>query len=120
VIAACHAAPDSEWLAIVDLVAVMLIIGVVLARQAITGGVCSGKLEQGPDLIIGLIALAEDVEQGRDGGWRHCYIFELGPSKRIFRDSNPDLRCATITLNTRGSIANTPLNPIASHANPEY
>jgi hypothetical protein len=21
-----------------------------------------------------------------------CYIFELGPSKRIFRDSNPDLR----------------------------
>jgi hypothetical protein len=35
-----------------------------------------------------------------------CYIFELGPSKRIFRDSNPDLRCVTITLNTRGSIAN--------------
>ena len=37
---------------------------------------------------------------------RICYIFELGPSKRIFRDSNPDLRCVTITLNTRGSIAN--------------
>jgi hypothetical protein len=37
---------------------------------------------------------------------RDCYIFELGPSKRIFRDSNPDLRCVTITLNTRGSIAN--------------
>jgi hypothetical protein len=33
---------------------VMLIIGVVLARQAITGGVCSGKLEQRPDLTIGL------------------------------------------------------------------
>jgi hypothetical protein len=32
--------------------------------------------------------------------------FELGPSKRIFRDSNPDLRCVTITLNTHGSIAN--------------
>jgi hypothetical protein len=37
-----------------------------------------------------------------------CYIFELGPSKRIFRDSNPDLRCVTITLNTLGSIDNTP------------
>jgi hypothetical protein len=35
-----------------------------------------------------------------------CYIFELGPSKRIFRDSNPDLRCVTITLNTLGPIAN--------------
>jgi hypothetical protein len=45
-----------------------------------------------------------------------CYIFELGPSKRIFRDSNPDLRCVTITLNTLGSIDNTPPNPIASHA----
>jgi hypothetical protein len=54
VIAAVHAAPDPEWLAVVDLVAVMLIIGVVLARQAITGGVCSGKLEQRPDLTIGL------------------------------------------------------------------
>lgn len=27
--------------------------------------------------------------------------FEPGPPKRIFRDSNPDLRCVTITLNTR-------------------
>jgi hypothetical protein len=34
-----------------------------------------------------------------------CYTFELGPTKRIFRDSNPDLRCVTITLNTCGSIA---------------
>jgi hypothetical protein len=71
VIAAVHAAPDPELLAIVDLVAVMLIVGVSLARQAITGGVCPGKLEQGRDLIISLIDLAEDVEQSQDCGWRH-------------------------------------------------
>jgi hypothetical protein len=42
VIAPVHAAPDPEWLAVVDLVAVMVIVGVSLARQAITGGVGSG------------------------------------------------------------------------------
>jgi hypothetical protein len=47
VIAPVHAAPDPEWLAVVDLVAVMVIVGVSLARQAITGGVGSGKLEEG-------------------------------------------------------------------------
>jgi hypothetical protein len=36
-----------------------------------------------------------------------CYIFELGPTKRVFRDSNLDLRCVTITLNTRRSIPDT-------------
>jgi hypothetical protein len=75
VIAAMHTAPDPEWLAIVDLVAVMLIIGMVLAWQAITGGVCSGKLEQGPDLIIGLIDLAEVVEQSRG-----CVRRQIPPS----------------------------------------
>jgi hypothetical protein len=52
VIAAVHAAPDPESLAVVDLVAVMLMVGVGLARQTITDRVCPGKLEQGPDLII--------------------------------------------------------------------
>jgi hypothetical protein len=62
VIAAVHAAPDPEWRTVVDLVAVMLIVRMILARQAVTSGVCSGKLGQYPDLIIGLIDLAEGAE----------------------------------------------------------
>ena len=69
-IAAVHATPDPEWLAVVDLVAVKVIVGLVLAWQAITGGVGSGKLEQGPDLIVGLINLTEDVEESRGCGRR--------------------------------------------------
>jgi hypothetical protein len=46
------------------------------------------------------------------------YVFELGPSKRIFRDSNPDLRCVTITLNTRGSIANKVIRSQSEKAHP--
>ena len=57
VVAAVHAAPDPEWPAVVDLVAVTEVVGLTLARKAISTSICSGKLKESPDLVIGLMDL---------------------------------------------------------------